>query len=104
MYFREGLSFFDPFLQITGKYFTYGSTVTLGRNIPWRVSGREKVEKNILMIIPVPTQWEKEIDEMEMPLTIFFNEDRECKNFPLVVLTAQYQAIDQMVPLNRNPV
>ena len=56
------------------------------------------------MIIPVPTQWEKEIDEMEMPLTIFFNEDRECKNFPLVVLTAQYQAIDQMVPLNRNPV
>ena len=51
-----------------------------------------------------PTQWEKEIDEMEMPLTIFFNEDRECKNFPLVVLTAQYQAIDQMVPLNRNPV
>ena len=98
-------SIFDQFLQISGTYFTYRSTVTPGTNMyRGEFQDVKKSKKYVNDHTCPPTQWEKEIDEMEMPLTIFFNEDRECKNFPLVVLTAQYQAIDQMVPLNRNPV
>ena len=49
-------------------------------------------------------QWEAENDEMEVPLVIPFKDTELCDSLPLVIITAQYQAVDKMVPMNRNPV
>ena len=51
-------------------------------------------------------QWEDntDLDQMEVPLVIPFQDSQLCEGLPLVLLTAQYLAVDTMVPLNRNPV
>ena len=50
-------------------------------------------------------QWDNtDLDQMEVPLVIPFQDSQLCEGLPLVLLTAQYLAVDTMVPLNRNPV